>query len=78
MFQLLGDPKKAKSFARIVFELLKVVGSVFTSLCRSLRTTDFFRQKNLTFPCCANLIAGYCCTNPAVFDLNRSICPLLF
>jgi len=26
MFQLLGDPKKAKSFARIVFELLKVAG----------------------------------------------------
>lgn len=26
MFQLLGDPKKAKSFARIVFELLKEAG----------------------------------------------------
>ena len=26
MFQLLGDPKKAKSFARIVFEMLKAAG----------------------------------------------------
>jgi len=26
MFQLLGDPKKAKTFARLVFEMLKMAG----------------------------------------------------